>query len=249
MRVKDETDVVVDDEEIIADHADDEFSEYFEGTKTPKIIITTRPRPSRILHLFINELMLMIPNSYYYRRRNYTLQEISKYAMEESFTHLIVVHETNKKLDGMIISHIGVGPTAYFRITSFKDPSKIPNHGNPTEHLPEIICTNFVTRLGDRVSRFLGSLFPHNPEFEGRRVVTFHNQRDFIFVRHHRYIFENQKKARLQELGPQFTMKFKWLQTGYMDMINGEYEWVLGQCEKQKRMIDGYDATKKKYAL
>lgn len=31
------------------------------------------------------------------------------------------------------------------------------------------------------------SLFPQDPEFKGRRVVTFHNQRDFIFFRHHRY--------------------------------------------------------------
>jgi ribosome production factor 1 len=31
------------------------------------------------------------------------------------------------------------------------------------------------------------SLFPQDPEFKGRRVVTFQNQRDFIFFRHHRY--------------------------------------------------------------
>lgn len=31
------------------------------------------------------------------------------------------------------------------------------------------------------------ALFPQDPEFKGRRVVTFHNQRDFIFFRHHRY--------------------------------------------------------------
>lgn len=248
MRIPDETDIISGDEEVINDEADDEFSDYYNGIKEPKIIITTRPRPSKIIHLFINELMLMIPNSYYYRRRNYTLQEISKYSIEEGFTHLIVVHETNKKVDGVIVSHIGTGPTAYFRVTSFMDPSQIKGHGNPSEHLPEVVCNNFTTRLGSRVSRFLGSLFPHSPEFEGRRVVTFHNQRDFIFVRHHRYIFENKKKARLQELGPRFTMKFKWMQNGYMDMINGEYEWVAAQSSREKR-IKGYDAIKKQYSL
>lgn len=30
------------------------------------------------------------------------------------------------------------------------------------------------------------ALVPQVPEFEGRQVVTFHNQRDFIFVRRHR---------------------------------------------------------------
>jgi ribosome production factor 1 len=33
-------------------------------------------------------------------------------------------------------------------------------------------------------------LFPKRPEFEGRQVVTLHNQRDFIFFRRHRYIFK-----------------------------------------------------------
>ena len=47
------------------------------------------------------------------------------------------------------------------------------------------------------------SLFPQMPEFGGRRVVTFHNQRYFIFFRHHRYIFdlreENQRGYTLKE--------------------------------------------------
>ena len=33
----------------------------------------------------------------------------------------------------------------------------------------------------------LACLFPHDPNFKGRRVVTFHNQRDYIFFRHHRF--------------------------------------------------------------
>ncbi len=43
--------------------------------------------------------------------------------------------------------------------------------------------------MGRRISRGLASLFKANPEFKGRTVATFHNQRDFIFFRHHRYIF------------------------------------------------------------
>ncbi|CAN6881938.1 unnamed protein product [Brassica oleracea] len=41
--------------------------------------------------------------------------------------------------------------------------------------------------------RFFQSLFPQEPNFRGRRVVTFHNQRDFIFFRHHRYILDIKK--------------------------------------------------------
>ncbi|KAE9615329.1 putative anticodon-binding, Brix domain-containing protein [Lupinus albus] len=52
---------------------------------------------------------------------------------------------------------------------------------------------NFTTRLGHPVGRLIQSLFPQDPEFKGRRVVTFHNQRDFIFFRHHWYIFETRE--------------------------------------------------------
>lgn len=82
------------------------------------------------------------------------------------------------------------------------------------------------------------------PQLEGRQVVTFHNQRDFIFVRHHRYIYrkENDKtRARLQELGPRFTMKLRWLQEGAFDGQHGEYEWI----HKRKEM----GTTRKKFFL
>ena len=53
---------------------------------------------------------------------------------------------------------------------------------------PGLILNNFSTRLG-RIGRMLGCLVPHD-QFRGRQVVTLHNQRDFIFFRYHRYVFE-----------------------------------------------------------
>ncbi len=77
----------------------------------------------------------------------------------------------------------------------------------------------------------LASLFPHVPEFKRRQAVTFHNQRDFIFFRKHRYIFRNEEKVDLQELGPRFTLKLKWIQKGVFmgDSPTAEYEWIHKQ--------------------
>jgi ribosome production factor 1 len=74
------------------------------------------------------------------------------------------------------------------------------------------------------------------PQFEGRQVVTFHNQRDFIFVRHHRYIYRKEgdkTRARLQELGPRFTLKMKWLQEGSFDTEFGEFEWMSKRKQQE----------------
>ena len=92
----------------------------------------------------------------------------------------------------LVISHLPNGPTAHFKVSSFIPSTKIKNHASLTGHMPEVILNQFSTRLGHRVGRFLGSLFPHKPEFVGRRVVTFHNQRDFIFLMQHRYIILNE---------------------------------------------------------
>lgn len=95
----------------------------------------------------------------------------------------------------MIVSHLVNGPTALFKVMSFVPHEDIKGVGEVTAHNPELILNNFTTRLGRRFGRFFGSMYPcrtcitrvfssiAQPQFDGRRVVTFHNQRDYIFVR------------------------------------------------------------------
>ena len=73
-------------------------------------------------------------------------------------------------------------------------PPRLQGHGRASSHRPELVLNNFDTRLGHRVGRMFASLFHQDPTFKGRRVVTFHNQRDFVFFRHHRYIFEEKQR-------------------------------------------------------
>ncbi|KAL8273478.1 hypothetical protein Esti_002544 [Eimeria stiedai] len=72
----------------------------------------------------------------------------------------------------------------------------LPGGASSSTHTPELLLNNFTTSLGRRVARLIGSLFPITPQFTGRRLITFHNQRDFIFFRHHRYIFRPKKRLR-----------------------------------------------------
>eukprot|EP00640_Fibrocapsa_japonica_P003555 CAMPEP_0113945212 /NCGR_PEP_ID=MMETSP1339-20121228/41382_1 /TAXON_ID=94617 /ORGANISM="Fibrocapsa japonica" /LENGTH=293 /DNA_ID=CAMNT_0000950671 /DNA_START=90 /DNA_END=968 /DNA_ORIENTATION=+ /assembly_acc=CAM_ASM_000762 len=216
------------DDEVFQDDVEDEFARFFSNEISPKIMITTRPRPSSNLFSFIADLLQMFPNAFFYPRRHFQMKQICKYAGNKKFTHLMVLSEKLKKCNGMVLCHLPAGPTAYFKVSNVVPSSKISNHGRVSAHQPELILNNFNTRLGHRVGRFLGSLFPHDPEFNGRQVVTFHNQRDFIFIRHHRYMFaegKKQTKAHLQELGPRFTIRMRWLQEGSFDTQTGEYEW------------------------
>jgi len=211
------------------DEAVDEFAEYFSNQKTPKILITTSTetcKRAQETRNFIDDLCKMIPNTVFRKRKNFTLAEIAQFCKERDFTDIIVVNENRKRPDSIMLSHLPNGPTAKFRLTSILSHKNVFNHARPTEHFPEIILNNFTTRLGHSIGRMFAALVPQNPEFQGRRVITFHNQRDFIFFRHHRYIFDNEEKVRLQEIGPRFTLKLKWLQHGTFDEKFREYEWI-----------------------
>ncbi len=259
----------------------DEFSAYFKKEVTPKICITSCLRPTKRCFEFIKELLFVFPNSFYYPRRNFAVQEIVKQCKEHEYTDLIIINEDHKKINGMTIVHLPEGPTAYFKLSSVALNSEIKDSGTiRVINKPEVILNRFTTRVGKRCARVLSALFHQEPNFKGRRVVTFHNQRDFIFFRHHKYVFErvgeahaandeearklereaklqvkqkkinkaSQKykdilsaapkllegetiinksrvKARIQEVGPQFTMRLKYIQHGTFDKQHGEYEW------------------------
>ncbi|KAI8572975.1 hypothetical protein RHMOL_Rhmol01G0243100 [Rhododendron molle] len=249
-RELDETVCKPDDEELFAGNDADEFCSVLKRECNPKILITTCRFNSTRGPAFISELLTVIPNAHYFKRGTYDLKKIVEYGRTKDFTSLIVVHTNRREPDALLVIGLPDGPTAHFKLSKLVLRKDIKNHGNPTSHEPELVLSNFTTRLGHRIGRLIQSLFPQSPNFRGRRVVTFHNQRDFIFFRHHRYIFESKETkqidskgkkgqdtkeengsqekmvARLQECGPRFTLKLISLQHGTFDTKSGEYEWV-----------------------
>lgn len=230
MRVADETMMEEhDDEDIVGEQNIDEFASYFNRDTAPKILMTTNRRPKGALFDFMKELKITIPNIEYYPRQNYKIKDIIEWAKERNFTDIMVLQEKWGNPHSMILSHLPEGPTAIFRVSGVKLNEDIPNHGanNGLLVAPELILNNFDTMIGSRIGRMIASLFPQDPQLEKRRVITFHNQRDFIFFRHHRYEFnEDGSRANLQEVGPRFTLKLHKLQLGTLDSKFGEYEFL-----------------------
>jgi U3 small nucleolar ribonucleoprotein protein IMP4 len=103
-------------------------------------------------------------------------------------------------LDGLIISHLPYGPTAYFGIQNCVLRHDIKDGlGTMSEAFPHLIFENFTTPLGQRVclcfvcrgshalllqvKNILRYLFPV-PKDDSKRVVTFANQSDYISFRY-----------------------------------------------------------------
>lgn len=217
------------------DEADEEdLMKLFDNNgEPPKILLTTSINAKRNAYEFANILIEIFPNVTFVKRKfGLTMKDIVDACAKRNFTDIIIINEDKKRVTGLTFMHLPEGPSYYFKVSSFVDVKKIVGHGRPTSHIPELILNNFNTRLGKSVGTLFQSLFPKNPDFEGRQVITLHNQRDYIFFRRHRYVFENEKKVGLQELGPQFTLKLRRLQRG----IKEETEWEYRpEMDKEKK--------------
>jgi len=235
-RVKDETMITVADEEVEAIEAIDEMAAFFSRDRPPKLLITTADHGSHRTIKFARDLADVIPNGKYYYRKGLPLKKIIKQCEAREFTELIIINEDRRVPNGLVVCHLPNGPTAHFKLTSSKLTNEMKNNKKTFDKdiKPEVILNNFNTMLGHRVGRMLASLFHFEPNFEGRRVVTFHNQRDYIFFRHHLYGFSDDgKKVGLKEIGPRFTLKLRTLQKGTFDSKYGEFEWVHKRHEME----------------
>lgn len=224
------------DPDLADEEAFDEFAAFINGDKTPKILITTSERPTVKSFECLADIRSLIPNSFYYPRKGRSLNEVARLARERNFTHILALNERLKEpysLSFCLVPNEDTpnGPTFVYRLRKWVPSHMIHNKGNPSGHSPELILKGFVTALGRRVARGFASIFPANPEFKGRTVVTLHNQRDFLFLRHHRYIFEkgtseeSNVTARLQELGPRFVLQLRKVYTGCFEESIADFEF------------------------
>jgi len=227
LKDKDETQVDLEnDEEIQEEMKNDEYSSYFNKEYEPQILLTTSIKHTGAIFKFMRELKETLPNSYFYYRKKAPLKGIIEVAKEKGFTDVIVVNERLRKPYSMIISHLPDGPTCEFKIFDVIYHDQMSGCAKSNNHSPELIFKNFNSKTGFRLSRILNGLFPHTPDMEGRQVVTFHNQRDYIFFRHHRFIFDDDyTKVNLQEIGPRFVLRLLSIQKGTFDNQFGEYEF------------------------
>ncbi|KAL8710772.1 MAG: hypothetical protein Q9225_007239 [Loekoesia sp. 1 TL-2023] len=223
----------------------------------PKTLITTSLNST--LHNEARLLTTLFPNSVYIPRSahrhsyKYSVREIASFANNRAYTTVLVLKEDQKKPTGLTFVHLPKGPTFHFSISNWVEGKKLPGHGRPTDHNPELILNNFRTPLGLLTAHLFRSVFPPQPDFQGRQAVTLHNQRDYIFLRRHRYVFREKReseksvvgpdgkevkgvegiRAGLQELGPRFTMKLRRIDKGIQRVSGQEWEWK-GGMEKQR---------------
>lgn len=196
------------------------------GYADPHILITTSREPSSRLASFAKELKLIFPNSVRINRGNHLLSELTETCKTHQATDLILVHETRGQPDGLIISHMPYGPTAYFALSNVVPRHDIDKIGTMSLATPHLIFENFSTLLGERVVTILKNLFPPTKD-ESQRVMTLANVDDFISFRHHTWKKTAHDEVDLEEVGPRFELQLYHIKMGTIEMSDAETEWVL----------------------
>lgn len=217
-------------------------SEYAKASyQDPRIMLTTSRSPSSKLMQFAKEMKLLFgTTAIRVNRGNHQIHQLVEACKSNNASDLVIIHETRGRPDGIIISHMPYGPTAYFGLMNV-----VPRHdigddsiGPMSLQNPHLLFHEFSTKLGDRVQTILKHLFPP-PKLDSTRVLTFANNNDYIsfryvvcrpkliFIdRHHVYIKKN-GKIELKEVGPRFEMYLYQIKLGTVDMKEAENEWVL----------------------
>ncbi|GAV79034.1 Brix domain-containing protein [Cephalotus follicularis] len=209
-------------------HIDDDYANATE--RDPKILLTTSRNPSAPLTQFVQELSHVFPNAQRMNRGGQVISEIIETCRGHEFTDVILVHEHRGVPDGLIISHLPFGPTAYFGLLNvvtrhdIKDKQTV---GRISQAYPHLILNNFTTKLGERTANILKHLFPV-PKPDTKRIVTFATQSDYISFRHHMYEKPGGPKSiELKEIGPRFELRLYQIKLGTVDQSEAQAEWVI----------------------
>ncbi|OAF69935.1 Ribosome production factor 1 [Intoshia linei] len=156
-------------------------------SKSSKIMLTTTIGPSKKLKRFCVDLSKVFPNTKFINRRKFTMKVMIKAAIKNDFTSIMLIAD-NGLPDCLTIIQLPHGPTICFKLSNVITRYENKKNGELSNHYPELILNNFSTKVGQTIGKTFSLLFPPKPDFDGRRVITFHTQRDYIFFRHHRYV-------------------------------------------------------------
>jgi len=206
-----------------AQSVDDEYAKV--GLYEPKVCVTTSRDPSSRLKQFAKEIKLCIPNAQAINRGNHRTDQLIEACRKADFTDVVILSETRGMPDGMIVSHLPFGPTAYFTLSNCVLRHDIPECKPASQQYPHLILEGMNSLTGVRISRILQALYPI-PKDDSTRVITFANNNDFLSFRHHMYTKERGQVS-LQEAGPRFEMLPYEIRLGTADNKDAEKEWVL----------------------
>eukprot|EP01054_Gregarina_sp_Poly1_P005985 Gregarina_sp_Poly_1__5984@NODE_314_length_9596_cov_167_192570_g269_i0_p5_GENE_NODE_314_length_9596_cov_167_192570_g269_i0NODE_314_length_9596_cov_167_192570_g269_i0_p5_ORF_typecomplete_len309_score45_63Brix/PF04427_18/6_6e31_NODE_314_length_9596_cov_167_192570_g269_i025293455 len=235
--------------ESLAERRDDEYR--LGGSYDPRILITTSSDPSQPCVRFAKELKLLFPNSERINRGQTTEKELAELCRKDDITDLVEVSGSDGqgRPTMLRVCHFPFGPTALFTLGDIVMRADLPEKPpHMSQSNPNLIFDKFATKTGKRIMSVLKYLFPV-PSPKSRRVVTFANCSDTIYMRHHTWessstlrkfrgkdpaldnMTQEEKdkladRLKISEVGPRFSLIPYRIVRGTVEMKEADVEWT-----------------------
>nr|UXY87673.1 ribosome production factor 1 [Cryptomonas curvata] len=163
--------------------------------------ITTSIKPNKKTLYFIQDLLEIIPNSIFFKRKNFKFKEIYLFFKKRGIKNFLVFVEKRKILFELWQINIENDLFFQFKINTAVLKKNLENKGLKTNHMPELMFQNFSGNIGNILALFFLNLFRNAPNFSGRQILFFYLLKNQVFIRYYRYLFSTSgKDVRLQEL-------------------------------------------------
>jgi rRNA maturation protein Rpf1 len=170
--------------------------------------ITTSIKPSKKTLYLIQDILEIIPNSIFFKRKNVKFKEIFIFFKKRGIKNFLIFVEKKKILFELWQINTENNLFFQFKIDRAILKKNLKIRGLKTNHIPELMFQNFSGNIGKILAFFFLNLFQNSPNFSGRQILFFYLIKKQIFIRYYRYLFSSSgKDVRLQELGPRITLE------------------------------------------
>uniref|UniRef100_A0A8C3UVQ0 IMP U3 small nucleolar ribonucleoprotein 4 n=1 Tax=Catharus ustulatus TaxID=91951 RepID=A0A8C3UVQ0_CATUS len=200
------------------DSQDDEYR--WAGLEPPKVMVTTSRDPSSRLRLFAKELCLLLPGARRMNRGRAELGALVGACRAAGVTDLLVLHETRGRPDGLTVSHLPHGPTAYFTLSGAVLRQEVGGLGGAPLAAPHLLLLRLDSTLGKRVRTCSPCPDP--------RAAANH-----VYRRRGRTV-------ELEEVGPRFQLRPYLIRLGTLeqgDAADVEWRWHPYTATAPKRRL------------
>jgi U3 small nucleolar ribonucleoprotein protein IMP4 len=125
-------------------------------------MLTTSRDPSNRLQQFVKELNLIFPNAHRLNRGSYIMKDLVHLSQKNSISDIVIVHEHRGVPDGLVISHMPLGPTVYFALKDVVLRHDLPNKPPPmSTAFPHLIFDNLTSTLGTSIPSLIFLCMQH----------------------------------------------------------------------------------------
>jgi rRNA maturation protein Rpf1 len=177
--------------------------------KNTQRVITTSKKPDKKILFLLKDLLQLIPDLIYYKRKKFKIRHIFQYLKKFKAKTIFVVKKNSRIILNLWQINIEKKISIKYEFLSILLKNIFNSKENSIHFNPEIILKNFKGKVEKMTAILLKSWFCKSPNFKKRQIVSFYFKKGLIFFNYFRYIFSSSgKDVKLQEIGPRFTLRF-----------------------------------------